>query len=400
MKSLKQLYKIGVGPSSSHTMGPVKAAERFLSENDGCEKYTVTLYGSLAMTGKGHGTDVAVTKAFGKRNVEIVFDAKTKCAHPNTMDFVGFIGEKQVCRMQIFSIGGGDILAAGETYTEGRDVYDLNTFEEIKSYCVANGMRYWQYALEREGGGIIDYMRKIWQVMQCSIDDGLKADGILPGGLNVARRAKTLSTTAALKETAQNHEDRIVASYAFAVGEQNASGGVVVTAPTCGASGVLPAVFKYACYQRGFDEQQICKALLTAGIVGNVVKTNASISGAECGCQAEIGTACSMAAAGLAELYNMSLDEIEYSAEVALEHHLGLTCDPVCGLVQIPCIERNAVAAMRAINAVSLATFLADSRKISFDTVVAAMFETGHDLPESYKETSIGGLAKLIGGSN
>lgn len=396
MKSLKQLYKIGVGPSSSHTMGPVKAVERFLSKHDGCDKYAVTLYGSLALTGRGHGTDVAITRAFGNRNVSIVFDATTKCAHPNTMDFVGFVAGKQACRMQIFSIGGGDILVAGETLAEGIDVYDLNTFEEIKSYCAAHNLRYWQYVIEREGNGILDYMRQIWQVMQQSIDDGLKADGILPGGLKVVRRAKTLFTTAALKETAQNHEDRIVASYAFAVGEQNASGGVVVTAPTCGASGVLPAVFKYACYQHGFGEEQICKALLTAGLVGNVVKTNASISGAECGCQAEIGTACSMAAAGLAELYNMSLDEIEYSAEVALEHHLGLTCDPVCGLVQIPCIERNAVAAMRSINAVSLATFLADSRKVSFDTVVRAMYETGHDLSDFYKETAIGGLAKLI----
>ena len=398
MKSLKQLYKIGVGPSSSHTMGPVKAVERFLSQNDGCDYYVVTLYGSLALTGKGHGTDVAIKRAFGNRKVEIKFDAETKCEqHPNTMDLDGYSGNARQYHMRVFSIGGGEILVEGEAFVEGADVYELNTFEQIKQYCLDHNMRLWQYAIQCEGESIMDYMRTIWGVMQRSIDDGLQADGILPGGLNVVRRAKKLAQINAHKETAQSREDRIVASYAFAVGEQNASGGVVATAPTCGASGVLPSVFRYAAESNNFSLEQICNALLTAGIVGNVVKTNASISGAECGCQAEIGTACSMAAAGLAELYGMSLDEIEYSAEVALEHHLGLTCDPVCGLVQIPCIERNAVAAMRSINAVSIATFLADSRKVSFDTVVHAMYETGHDLSESYRETSIGGLAKLIG---
>ncbi len=399
MKSLKQLYKIGVGPSSSHTMGPVKAAERFLCQYDGYDSYIVTLYGSLALTGKGHCTDVAIERAFAPRKVTIVFDKDTKREHPNTMDFDGYTGSKQTCHMRAYSIGGGEVLVEGETFAEGKDVYALNTFEQIKRYCEQHNMRYWQYALQCEGDGILDYMREIWQVMMSSVNEGLCAEGILPGGLNVVRRAKTLATNCARRETAQSREDRIVASYAFAVGEQNASGGVVVTAPTCGASGVLPAVFRYAREQHNFSDEQIYRALLTAGIVGNVVKTNASIAGAECGCQAEIGTACSMAAAGLAELYGMTLDEIEYSAEVALEHHLGLTCDPVCGLVQIPCIERNAVAAMRSINAVSLATFLADSRKVSFDTVVNAMYETGHDLSENYRETSIGGLAKLIGGN-
>lgn len=399
MKSLKQLYKIGVGPSSSHTMGPVKAAERFLSRHDGCERYEVTLYGSLALTGKGHGTDVAIKRAFGKRHVEIVFDTETKCSHPNTMDFAGYSADVKQCAFRAYSIGGGEIRVEGEAFVEGADVYELNSFEQIKQYCLRRNLRYWQYALACEGEGIMDYMRKIWDVMLKSIDDGLQADGILPGGLNVVRRAKKLIAASDKQETSQTHKDRIVAAYAFAVGEQNASGGVVVTAPTCGASGVLPAVFKYAVEQHNYSDEQICHALLTAGLIGNVVKHNASISGAECGCQAEIGTACSMAAAGLAELYGMTLDEIEYSAEVALEHHLGLTCDPVCGLVQIPCIERNAVASMRAINAASLATFLADSRKVSFDTVVNAMYETGHDLSESYRETATGGLAKLVGGN-
>lgn len=395
MKSLKQLYKIGVGPSSSHTMGPVKIVKRYLSEYDGCDSYTVTLYGSLALTGKGHGTDSAILKAFGNRPSHIIFDTETKCVHPNTMLITGYNNGQEVNRMQAFSIGGGDILVAGETYVDGEDVYTLNQFEQIKEYCKQHNLRYWQYAVLCEGEQILDYVREIWRVMQQSVNDGLNKDGVLHGGLNVVRRAKKLIQDTDKKETAQTHEDRIVSAYAFAVGEQNASGGTVVTAPTCGASGVLPSVFRFAMEQNGFSEEEICRALLTAGIVGNVIKTNASISGAECGCQAEIGSACSMAAAGLAELYKMSLDEIEYSAEVALEHHLGLTCDPVCGLVQIPCIERNAVAAMRAINAVSLATFLADSRKVSFDTVVKAMYETGRDMSENYRETSIGGLAKL-----
>ncbi len=394
MKSLRQLYKIGVGPSSSHTMGPVKATEMFLARHGDCDSYTVTLMGSLAMTGEGHGTDVAIRRAFGDRDVTVVFDRQTKCVHPNTMEFVGYKQGQEPVRMQIFSIGGGDILVAGDNPVEGEEVYPENTFEQIKSRCNSEGIRLWQYAIEQEGEGILEYMYAIWQVMQRCVAEGLDAEGVLPGGLNVQRRARKL-----LNEqndiTRHTRRDRIVAAYAFAVGEQNAAGGVVVTAPTCGASGVLPAVLVYAKQQQDYTDEQICRALLTAGIVGNVVKTNASISGAECGCQAEIGTAGSMAAAALAELYGMTLDEIEYSAEVALEHQLGLTCDPVNGLVQIPCIERNAVCAMRAINAVSLATFLADSRKISFDTVVRVMYETGRDISEKYRETSVGGLAKM-----
>ncbi len=394
MKSLRRLYKIGVGPSSSHTMGPVKASEEFLKKYGDYDSFTVTLFGSLALTGKGHGTDVAIRRAFGERDVQVIFDGQTPCIHPNTMEFVAYKQGREPAKMQVFSIGGGDILIAGETFSEGEDVYPQNTFEQIKRYCRDNGLRLYEYAKRFEDDGIVDYMREIWDTMQKCIADGLAADGVLPGGLNVARRAKKL-----LNETSDvsrhTRRDRIVAAYAFAVGEQNAFGGKVVTAPTCGSSGVLPAVLVYAKQQQNYADEQICNALLTAGIVGNVVKTNASISGAECGCQAEIGTACAMAAAALAELYGMTLDEIEYSAEVALEHQLGLTCDPVLGLVQIPCIERNAVGAMRAINAVSLATFLADSRKISFDTVVKVMYETGKDISEKYRETAAGGLAKI-----
>ena len=395
MKSLRQLYKIGVGPSSSHTMGPVKACEWFLSNYDGYDSYVVTLFGSLAMTGQGHGTDRAIERAFGNRKVTIVFDKTSECTvHPNTMTLEAFKANCPSVKATVYSIGGGEIRVEGQAEKVDEDIYPHNSFEEIKQYCLANNLRLWEYVLHFEGQDFSPHVAKIWQKMQESVNMGLKKEGVLPGGLGVVRRAKKLISSRS-DVTRQARKDRIVSAYAFAVGEQNASGATVVTAPTCGASGVLPAVFTYAKRHQKFSDEAICKALLTAGLIGNVVKTNASISGAECGCQAEIGTACSMAAAGLAELYNMSIDEIEYSAEVALEHHLGLTCDPVCGLVQIPCIERNAVGAMRAINAVSIATFLTDSRKISFDTVVRAMYETGRDIGVGYRETSTGGLAKV-----
>ena len=395
MKSLTELYKIGVGPSSSHTMGPVKACEWFLSRFDGYDSYVVTLFGSLAMTGAGHGTDTAIERAFGNRRVTIVLDKTTECkVHPNTMTIEAIKQDLPPHKVTVYSIGGGEIRVEGEKFEESKDVYPHNTFEEIKRYCQQNDLRLWQYVERFESPFFPPHVAKIWKTMQESINLGLKKEGVLPGGLNVVRRAKKLISSTS-DVTRQARKDRLVSAYAFAVGEQNASGGTVVTAPTCGASGVLPAVFFYAKKHQKFSDEAICRALMTAGLVGNVVKTNASISGAECGCQAEIGTACAMAAAGLAELLGMSTEQIEYSAEVALEHHLGLTCDPVCGLVQIPCIERTAVAAMRAINAVTIATFLADSRKISFDTVVRAMYETGRDIGVGYRETSTGGLAKV-----
>ncbi len=397
MKSLTHLYKKGIGPSSSHTMGPAKAAERFLEQYGHERQYEAILYGSLAMTGEGHGTDRAISTVFAKhgKSVEIVFDKQSKYVHPNTMDFVGYSDGVETVRKQYFSIGGGEVVLAGEKLSEQAEVYPHADFAEIKAYCKQQNMDLAQYAVNFEGKQILNYATDVWHTMKDVIRQGLSAEGVLPGGLNVTRRAHLLYNSSQKKQTAQSDQDRIVAAYAFAVGEQNAAGGEIVTAPTCGASGVLPAVFMYYQRQTGCSDAEIARALLVGGIIGNVVKTNASISGAECGCQAEIGTACSMAAAGLAYLHKMTLDEIEYSAEVALEHHLGLTCDPVCGLVQIPCIERNAVGAMRAINAVSLASFLADSRKISFDTVVSAMYQTGLDLSENYRETANGGLAKI-----
>ncbi|MBR4661780.1 MAG: L-serine ammonia-lyase, iron-sulfur-dependent, subunit alpha, partial [Clostridia bacterium] len=272
--------------------------------------------------------------------------------------------------------------------------YPLSTFRDIARECTEKNVRLWQYAEAVEGEGFFPYLEKVWEAMKASIERGLSVRGILPGGLGTERRAQIIYQKKHIDESPQTRENRLVSSYAFAVGEENAAGGVIVTAPTCGSSGVLPAVLRYMQESRGFSDEEILRALAAAGVVGNIIKTNASISGAECGCQAEIGSACSMAAAALAELFGMGFDQIDYAAEVAMEHHLGLTCDPIGGLVQIPCIERNAVAAMRAINALSLANFLADSHKISFDLIVKTMYNTGTDLPLGYRETSSGGLAK------
>jgi L-serine dehydratase len=293
------------------------------------------------------------------------------------------------------SIGGGDISIEGRPDITLPDIYHENSFSAIAAICKSRNIRLCQYVREIEGEEIVNYMTRVWHTMQDAISKGLSTSGILPGGLNVERKAQYLYNQRHMDESAMTRENRIVCAYAFAVGEQNADCGTIVTAPTCGACAVLPSVLKYMQQSRGFSDEEIINALMTAGLVGNIVKQNASISGAECGCQAEIGTACSMAAAGLAELFGMGIDQIEYAAEVALEHHLGLTCDPICGLVQIPCIERNAVAAMRAINALSLANFLSETRKIPFDTVVQTMYETGKDLSVLYRETSEGGLAKI-----
>lgn len=395
MKSLTQLYKIGRGPSSSHTMGPEKAAKLFMERNKSAYSFKVVLYGSLAKTGKGHGTDEVLKKTFTKP-VDVVFDCETEhLPHPNTMDLFAIdLNGKIIDSWRVFSVGGGAIEVEGESSIDPPDVYPHHTFEQIRAYCDEQEISIPEYVVRFEGEQIREYLQTIWETMKNAIKQGLKASGVLPGGLNTERRAKILYQQRHIDETPQTKENRLVCAYAFAVSEQNASGEVIATAPTCGACGILPAVLKYEQEAHKYSDDNILDALSTAGIIGNIVKTNASISGAECGCQAECGTACSMAAAGLAQLFGMDFDQIEYAAEVAMEHHLGLTCDPVAGLVQIPCIERNAVAAMRAINAVSLASFLTTSRQISFDAVVETMYQTGKDINVRYRETSGGGLAK------
>ena len=396
MKSISAIYKIGKGPSSSHTMGPENASTIFLSEHPDADAFRVTLFGSLSKTGSGHGTDTVIREVLGEARTEIVWDNDTTdLPHPNTMVLEALSQGNVIGQMRAMSIGGGDISIEGRPDITLSEVYRENHFSEIAALCKSRNIRLSDYVLENEGEEIIAYLTRVWNTMQEAINKGLSTSGTLPGGLNVERKAQYLYNQRHMDESAMTRENRIVCAYAFAVGEQNADCGTIVTAPTCGACAVLPSVLKYMQQTRGFSDDEIIRALMTAGLVGNIVKQNASISGAECGCQAEIGTACSMAAAGLAELFGMGIDQIEYAAEVALEHHLGLTCDPICGLVQIPCIERNAVAAMRAINALSLANFLSETRKIPFDTVVQTMYETGKDLSVHYRETSEGGLAKI-----
>ena len=393
MKSLKELYRIGKGPSSSHTIGPERACKLFASENPEAESFKAILYGSLAKTGIGHGTDRVIKSVL--KNVDVICDTDAEVPHPNTMDLYAYREGGRRAFFRVYSVGGGAVRIEGRAGEEGAEVYPLQNFSEIRSYCEENSLRLSDYVFECEGEGIREYLFEVWRTMKTSIAEGLKAQGILPGGLNVERKARILYRQKHIDESAETKENRLVCAYAFAVSEQNAAAETIVTAPTCGASGVLPAVLRYAQERRRYSDEDIVRALAAGGLVGNLIKTNASISGAECGCQAEIGSACCMAAAALGELYEMELGQIEYAAEIAMEHHLGLTCDPIGGLVQIPCIERNAVAAMRAMNAVSLADFLSDSRKISFDLVIRTMYETGKDISRCYRETAEGGLAKL-----
>ena len=397
MKSIREIYKIGKGPSSSHTMGPERAAKLFKEKNPGADAFKVILYGSLSATGIGHGTDRVLREVLAPQPTEIVFSKEElPGAHPNTMDFFALKNGTECCSMRVESIGGGDIRIPGKRDTENEEVYIEHSFAEIADFCKWRYIHTLsEYVELNEGPEIWDFLMEVWQVMKNAIDEGLKAEGVLPGGLNVQRKAKYLIEKEPEEKVPALLEFQRIAAYAYAVAEQNADNGTIVTAPTCGACGVLPAVLRYAQETRGYTDEQICRGLATAGIIGNLTKRNASISGAECGCQAEIGTACSMAAAALAELYGQDLDQVEYAAEVAMEHHLGLTCDPICGLVQIPCIERNAVAANRAMNACNLSYFLTGSRNISYDMVCRAMHETGINLNHRFRETSEGGLAKL-----
>lgn len=396
MQSVRELYKVGRGPSSSHTIGPEKICKIIKANNPDATHFKVKLLGSLAQTGAGHGSDTVIKKTFHPISVDIDFDYLSHdLKHPNSMEITAYKGKEITDKKTAYSIGGGAIKIEGIELEEAREAYSFTSFKEISKHCKDNDLRLYEYVYEEEGEEIEEFLIHIWQKMKQSIISGLKADGVLPGGLNVKKKAGYLYRQNHIDETAETKQNRMVCAYAFAASEQNASGEEIVTAPTCGACGVVPAVLYYYQQVKGYSDKEIAHALATASLIGNLVKTNASISGAECGCQAEIGTACSMASAALAELFEMSIEQIEYAAEVAIEHHLGLTCDPINGLVQIPCIERNAVAAMRAINAVNLANFLTDTRKISLDLIIRTMYETGKDLSHKYRETSVGGLAKL-----
>ena len=397
MKSIRDLYKIGKGPSSSHTMGPERAARIFKQEHPDAERYEVTLYGSLALTGVGHGTDRVLSEVLSPTPTGIIFSDKDPddLKHPNTLDFAAYKGEEKIASMRVESIGGGDIVIEGREAAGAEEIYPENSFAEIAQYCRWRYISLREYVELNEGPEIWDFLQQIWRAMRSEVEEGLEATGILPGGLNVQRKAKYLYERQHAQEIPQVRELQLVCAYAFAAAEQNAANGTVVTAPTCGSCGVLPAVLLYMQNKYSLSDDKIARALGVAGIFGNLIKHNASISGAECGCQAEIGAACSMAAAAMGELTGLSIDEQEYAAEIAMEHHLGLTCYPICGLVQIPCIERNAVAAKRAIDASNLAHMLVGTRTISFDMVVRTMYETGINMSRAFRETSEGGLARL-----
>jgi len=397
MKSIREIYKIGKGPSSSHTMGPERAARLFREKYPEADAFRVVLYGSLSKTGVGHGTDRVIREVLSPLPTEIIFSKEVLTdSHPNTLDFHALKSGEEIGFLRVESIGGGDIRFPGSKRRDSEEIYIEHSFAEIADFCKWRYIdKLSDYVELNEGPEIWDFLMEVWLTMKNAIAEGLEAEGVLPGGLNVQRKAKYLHSQIPEEKHPALLEFQKIAAYAYAVAEQNAGNGTIVTAPTCGACGVLPAVLKYAQDTKGFTDEQILRGLATAGIIGNLTKTNASISGAECGCQAEIGTACSMAAAALAELYGQNLDQVEYAAEVAMEHHLGLTCDPICGLVQIPCIERNAVAAVRAMNACNLSYFLTGSRNISYDMVCRAMKETGVNLDHRFRETSEGGLAKL-----
>ena len=398
MESIKYIYKIGKGPSSSHTMGPRKAAKQFLDELPAHAKSCkVTLYGALAATGKGHLTDRAILEVLAPHMpTEILWAPETILPfHTNGMNYAAFDANgNQIANRTYYSIGGGDIVREGESRTKTESIYKLTKIKDIQHWCEKTGKSYWEYVDEIEGPEIWEYLTQVWQVMKAAVERGIEAEGVLPGGLGVRRKAVSYYVHAA--GYAQSLKSRgLVYAYALAVSEENAAGGEIVTAPTCGSCGIVPAVLYHLHHSKGFSEKRILRALATAGLFGNVVKHNASVSGAEVGCQGEVGVACAMAAAAASQLFGGTPAQIEYSAEMGLEHHLGLTCDPVCGLVQIPCIERNAYAAARALDANLYAAFSDGRHSVDFDRIVEVMKQTGHDIPSLYKETSQGGLAAI-----
>lgn len=395
MESIREIYKIGHGPSSSHTMGPKKAAERFLAKNKSAKRFEVVLYGSLAATGKGHLTDRAIEETFKNNELQLIWEPKIFLPkHPNTLTFKAFGSKNEVIdEWTAYSVGGGAIID-DFTESETKEVYPHKNMEEILNWCNQNGKQFWEYVLEFEGEDIWLFLDEVWEVMLSSIKKGLTQDGVLPGSLKLPRKAQSFFVKGQSFATPFKRRSQLFA-YALAVTEENASGGKIVAAPTCGASGVLPAVLKYFKEVYKTEHNIIIRALATAGLIGNIVKTNASISGAEVGCQGEVGTACAMASGAATQMMGGTIYQVEYSAEMGIEHHLGLTCDPVAGLVQIPCIERNAFAAERAVSQNTYALMSDGRHRISFDEVVETMYNTGIDMQSQYRETSLGGLAKF-----
>jgi len=393
MESIKEMYKIGNGPSSSHTMGPAKASQIFKERNPGAVSFHVILYGSLAATGKGHLTDKAIVESFEPVPVEISWKAnETIPPHTNGMVFKALDEKGSVTQeWTTFSIGGGDISDSGMRESKNK-VYEMSTMKEILEYCEEKGCAFWEFVQEREDPNLWDYLGEVWQAMQEAIAKGLETEGMFHGGLRVMRRAGSFYALAKTFQESMNRRP-LVFAYALAVSEENAAGGRVVTAPTCGSCGVIPAVLFLFKTETGASEIKILRALATAGLIGNLIKANASVAGAEVGCQGEVGSACSMAAAAAAQLLGGSIRQVEYAATIGMEHFLGLTCDPMKGLVQIPCIERNAMGASRALDAAIYARMTDGHHFVPFDKVIRVMKQTGHDLPSIYKETAEGGLA-------
>lgn len=397
MQSLRELFKPGCGPSSSHTMGPQRAAKLFREQNPDAVRFEVTLYGSLSLTGKGHLTDWIILETLKPIETEIFWHDEELPYHPNGMKLSGFdVDGNILSKWTVYSVGGGTIEIEGSgTNANVEDLYKHSNFDHIVKYCNEKGIDLVDYVVENEGEDILEFLETIVDAFITNTERGLSVDGVIPGDLKLIRVAKKLNELAQEATDADEKKRLLISSYAYANSEENASGGMIVTAPTCGAAGVLPAVMYYYYKDLGYEKSKMAKALAVAGIFGNVIKKNATISGAEGGCQAEVGTACVMGAAAVAYLEKLNLPQIEYAAEIGMEHHLGLTCDPVQGYVQIPCIERNAVAAMRSIDAVVLSKALGKLRanSVSFDSIVATMKETGQDLKPEYRETALGGLA-------
>ena len=398
MDTIKHLFRIGYGPSSSHTMGPQRAAEIFYHKNPNANRYLVTLYGSLAATGKGHMTDKAINDVLGIDRTTIIWQPDVMLPyHPNGMEFESLDEAGNVTDdWTVYSVGGGRIDDKGDRIPPETisNIYPHRNMREIQAYLNETGMNFWEYVEECEGSEIWDYLRDIWHVMSEAVDRGVRAEGMIPGGLGITRKANLYFRRSQLTREGFIHSTPMSA-YALAVSEENATGGKIVTAPTCGSCGVVPAVLRYFQLKMDISENNILRALATAGVVGNVAKHTGSISGAEVGCQGEIGVACAMAAAAASYFYSGTSRQIEYAAESGLEHHLGLTCDPVAGLVQVPCIERNAAAANAALFAAQFVMFSDGMHRVNFDDVIEVMMHTGIDMPRLYRETSEGGLAKV-----
>ena len=392
MESILNVFKVGFGPSSSHSIGPGKAAVIFKDRTKDAYRYVVELYGTLALTGRGHLTDKTIINVLGKSRTEIKFCPDVQYEyHPNGMKFYAYNENNELLESWlVFSVGGGEIRELDEDRTKSPiEVYKEKNFGEIIQTIEKNNIDIIEYIRRNEGNDIFKKLEELLLVMKDTIEKGLASDDYLPGKLHLKRKAKEMYD----KYLENKDLDTLLFALALAMAEENANGGVVVTTPTCGASGVVPAVLFQEQKANKASIQELAKALGVAGLICNVVKTNGSISGAEVGCQGEVGVACSAAAAALTYLKGGNIYNIEYSAEIALEHHLGMTCDPIEGLVQIPCIERNAMAARFAVSASNYAMLSRTEHYVSFDSVIQVMMATGKDLNIKYRESSTGGLA-------